>query len=157
MVFLKRIREIIILVGISVILAMVVNFLSPKGIALVGQWDTSRGVISAGVNGPEEWEPQKINSVAANPAANLSKDFSIAMPANAVIDYLRRVGGMENAKGISLKAKQDNVILGLSEKSDKKLVHWVYKKNDNAVYNWGKKVTLTDLLKEFNIVYQIGL
>ena len=64
MVFRKAIKEIIILVGISVILALAANFLSPKGIALVGQWDTSKGVITASPTGPEEWKPEEINSVA---------------------------------------------------------------------------------------------
>jgi rhodanese-related sulfurtransferase len=64
MVLRKTMKEIIILVGISIILAMVVNFLSPKGIALVGQWDTSKGVITASPTGPEEWKPEEINSVA---------------------------------------------------------------------------------------------
>jgi rhodanese-related sulfurtransferase len=64
MVFRKTIKEIIILVGISVTLAMVVNFLSPMGIALVGQWDTSKGVISASPTGSEEWQAEEINSVA---------------------------------------------------------------------------------------------
>jgi len=64
MVFRKTIQEIIILVGISATLAMVVNFLSPKGIALVGQWDTSKGVISASPTGPEEWKSEEIDSAA---------------------------------------------------------------------------------------------
>ncbi len=64
MVFRKTINEIIILVGISVTLAMVVNFLSPMGIALVGQWDTSKGVITASPTEPEEWQPEEINRVA---------------------------------------------------------------------------------------------
>jgi rhodanese-related sulfurtransferase len=37
----KTIKEIIILVGASVILALVVNTLSPRGIPLVGKWDTA--------------------------------------------------------------------------------------------------------------------
>ena len=64
MVLRKTIQEIIILAGISVALAVVVNFLSPKGIALVGQWDTSKGVITASPSGPEEWQPEEINRVA---------------------------------------------------------------------------------------------
>jgi len=64
MVLRKTIKEIIILTGISVTLAMVVNYISPKGIALVGQWDTSKGVITASPTGPEEWKPEEINSVA---------------------------------------------------------------------------------------------
>jgi rhodanese-related sulfurtransferase len=36
-----------ILMGVAVICAFTVNFFSPKGIALVGEWDTSKGVITA--------------------------------------------------------------------------------------------------------------
>jgi len=43
----KRATEITILLGLAVGLALTVNFLSPAGIALVGQWDTSKGVITA--------------------------------------------------------------------------------------------------------------
>lgn len=64
MTFRKALKEIMILVGISVTLAMVVNFLSPKGIALVGQWDTSKGVLTARPTGPEERKLEEINSVA---------------------------------------------------------------------------------------------
>ena len=39
-------KELIILLGLAVIAAFTVNFLSPKGIALVGQWDESQGVIT---------------------------------------------------------------------------------------------------------------
>lgn len=35
------------LLGISIICAFTVNFLSPKGIALVGQWDESTGVMAS--------------------------------------------------------------------------------------------------------------
>jgi rhodanese-related sulfurtransferase len=43
----KTIKEISILVSTSVILAFTVNYFSPGGIALVGQWDTAQGVITA--------------------------------------------------------------------------------------------------------------
>jgi len=43
----KIIKETIFLLGISVISAVTVNFFSPAGIALVGQWDESPGVISS--------------------------------------------------------------------------------------------------------------
>jgi rhodanese-related sulfurtransferase len=36
-----------ILLGVSVVLAFVVNHFSPAGIAFVGQWDTAQGVITA--------------------------------------------------------------------------------------------------------------
>jgi rhodanese-related sulfurtransferase len=64
MVYRKTVKEIIILVGVSVALAMLVNFLSPRGIALVGQWDTSQGVITASPSGTEDGKPEEINSVA---------------------------------------------------------------------------------------------
>ncbi len=40
-------KELLILVGVAVICALVFNALSPKGIALFGEWDTSKGVVSA--------------------------------------------------------------------------------------------------------------
>jgi rhodanese-related sulfurtransferase len=60
----KTIQEIFILLSISVGLAMIVNLLSPSGIPLVGQWDTSQGVITASPSGTEEETPEEINSVA---------------------------------------------------------------------------------------------
>jgi rhodanese-related sulfurtransferase len=43
----KLVKESIILLGIAVIAALAVNFFSPKGIALLGQWDKAQGVITA--------------------------------------------------------------------------------------------------------------
>ena len=40
-------KEISLLLGVAVVLAISVNTFSPAGIALVGQWDTSQGVITA--------------------------------------------------------------------------------------------------------------
>ena len=40
-------KELIIIIGFSVILAFAANYFSPNGIAIFGQWDTSQGVISA--------------------------------------------------------------------------------------------------------------
>jgi rhodanese-related sulfurtransferase len=40
-------KELIVLLSISLFAAFAVNFFSPKGIALLGDWDTSKGVISA--------------------------------------------------------------------------------------------------------------
>ena len=54
----KTIKEIVILVSVSVILAMVVNTLSPRGIDLVGKWDT------ANLIGDTAGQPKIIDSVA---------------------------------------------------------------------------------------------
>ena len=43
----KTVKEVIILLGLALILAFAVNFFSPAGIALVGQWDTEQGVVTA--------------------------------------------------------------------------------------------------------------
>jgi len=43
----ETIKEISILVSAAIITALAVNYFSPAGIALVGQWDTSQGVITA--------------------------------------------------------------------------------------------------------------
>jgi rhodanese-related sulfurtransferase len=40
-------KEVSILIGIAVVAAFAVNAFSSKGIALIGDWDTSQGVISA--------------------------------------------------------------------------------------------------------------
>ncbi len=43
----KTVREIIILLGIACVIAFVVNYFSPKGIALKGSWNVEEGVITA--------------------------------------------------------------------------------------------------------------
>ena len=43
----KTAKEIAIILGISVIAAFGVNYFSPNGIALMGQWNISQGVVSA--------------------------------------------------------------------------------------------------------------
>ena len=43
----KTFKELSILTGTSIIAAFVVNYFSPAGIALVGQWDIAKGVITA--------------------------------------------------------------------------------------------------------------
>ena len=63
MVYRKTIKEIIILVGVAVTLAFVVNTFSPRGIALVGQWDTAKGVITADPQLAEERKLEEIDSV----------------------------------------------------------------------------------------------
>jgi rhodanese-related sulfurtransferase len=43
----KIAKEISLILGVSLVLAFTVNFFSPTGIALVGQWDTTQGVVTA--------------------------------------------------------------------------------------------------------------
>jgi len=41
------VKEVIVIVSFSILIAFVANLMSPNGISLFGQWDTSKGVISA--------------------------------------------------------------------------------------------------------------
>ena len=43
----KTAKEVSIILGVSILAAFAVNYFSPAGIALVGQWDTSQGVVTA--------------------------------------------------------------------------------------------------------------
>ena len=43
----KTIRELSILSSISIIVAFAFNYFSPAGIAIEGQWDIAKGVITA--------------------------------------------------------------------------------------------------------------
>ena len=56
-------KEILILLGVSIATALVVNDLSPKGIAVFGNWDTTAGVISARPKGYQEALFEEISDV----------------------------------------------------------------------------------------------
>jgi rhodanese-related sulfurtransferase len=60
----KTKKEITMLVGVSVALALLVNHLSPRGIALVGQWDTAKGIISANAARDDAYRIAEIDQVA---------------------------------------------------------------------------------------------
>jgi len=82
----KTIREIIILVGISVILALVVNALSPRGIALVGKWDSAKALISDNPEKNTVHRPGKIDSVALAKSI-FDKGDAIFVDARSQNDY----------------------------------------------------------------------
>jgi rhodanese-related sulfurtransferase len=63
MVYRRTIKETIILVGVAVALALMVNFVSPRGIALVGQWDTEKGIITANGNNGDDFRDSEIKQV----------------------------------------------------------------------------------------------
>ena len=69
MIFRRALKEISILLGISVALALIVNTISPRGIALVGQWDLAKGVIAANPYAAEEKKLEEVDS------ANWAKDL----------------------------------------------------------------------------------
>ncbi len=107
-----------------------------------------------------------VNGIALSDPKLNDSQFSIAMPPSAVCDYLRRVGGLRNVQLIDQSAaKFDNVILGLGDGDQRRirwkgLGHWVYKKSNAVIYNWGKQENLAQLMahnSKWKIVYQILL
>ena len=46
-VYKRSLKEVGIILGVAIVAALTANYFSPAGIALVGQWDTSQGVITA--------------------------------------------------------------------------------------------------------------
>jgi len=106
---------------------------------------------------------KKVNTISSSPPNLSDSGFSIAMPPNAVVDYLDRVAGKKAVLTPDPTHVRNNVILGLGDKTKpggewKGLGHWVYKKTDLEIYNWGKQETQAELLKHdknWQIVYQI--
>lgn len=56
-------KEILILLGVAIATALVVNGLSPKGIAAFGNWDTTVGVVSARPKGYQDALFEEIRDV----------------------------------------------------------------------------------------------
>ena len=75
-----------ILVAVSVVLALMVNTFSPRGIAIVGQWDIAKGVITASPGGAEEGKPTEIDSV-AQAKYIFDKDEVLFVDARSQNDY----------------------------------------------------------------------
>lgn len=77
---------------------------------------------------------------------DLTAKKGLAMPPRALVDYLQRCWGMKKAYLADASTSLNNVILGLAKGKD--LKHWVYKKDNNSVYNWGEKKTLAEVMGE---------
>jgi rhodanese-related sulfurtransferase len=58
-------KEILILLGVSIAIALLVNALSPSGIAVFGNWDTTAGVLSAKPKGYQDTLFEEISDVAS--------------------------------------------------------------------------------------------
>lgn len=65
----KTLKESILLLGLAIIIALLVNTISPRGITLLGQWDEAKGVVLADTKAHELFEEIEIESAA------LAKDF----------------------------------------------------------------------------------
>jgi len=91
-----------------------------------------------------------INEIAEKEPDVTNEKYSIAMPINGLVEYLKIVGNKTNAKAtLTSTSTKDNVILGLYDEH-KTLKHWVYKKSNAEVYNWGEVKSLDAVLAECN-------
>jgi rhodanese-related sulfurtransferase len=86
MIYRKTIKELIILVGVSVILALAVNHLSPRGIALVGQWETAKGVMTADAMDDDKYRIAEIDRV-TDAAKIFYDDDTLFVDARSTEDY----------------------------------------------------------------------
>jgi rhodanese-related sulfurtransferase len=73
-------------VGVAVTLALVVNQLSPSGIALVGQWDTAQGVITGNATDENESRIAEIDRV-TDAAKIFYDDDTLFVDARSTEDY----------------------------------------------------------------------
>jgi rhodanese-related sulfurtransferase len=78
-------RELVVLVGLAVITAFTANAFSPKGIAFFGDWDTSRGVITAKPKGDVVFHELEIGDIFT--AKALYDSGAIFIDARAEEDY----------------------------------------------------------------------
>jgi hypothetical protein len=87
-------------------------------------------------------------------------NYGIAMPAEAVIDYLKRTG-MSKARMEPVDPRKSRVILGFGTRDNtswyRGLKHWVYKFSGTQVYNFGAPEQLSSVQAQYpDIVYQIA-
>lgn len=71
----KTIKELSIFAGISIIASFAVNYFSPAGIALVGQWDIAKGVITANEKNEIDLNNLEIGDIALAKKLYDSKKF----------------------------------------------------------------------------------
>ena len=88
---------------------------------------------------------KRINAVAAKGSRDAEDDFSIALPPDAVVAYLRYIG-LSNARilpsNTTLSSKNE-LVLCLSDPTGKLklyngLCHYVYQK-ESTIYSWGRQ------------------
>ena len=87
----------------------------------------------------------KIDDVVDNGADPRDATFGIALPPDAVVDYLQRVCNFPNAKVVDLGANANELILGVYDTNDitamyNGLQHYVYSL-DGTIYSWGDQFT----------------
>jgi hypothetical protein len=106
---------------------------------------------------------KEINQIRANQAVN-TKDskYGIALPPDAVVDYLKRLCDFKNAKIVELDSPSTEFIVGVATPSRpagtyKGLAHYMYS-SKGTIYSWGRQFkSITDANKEFSLCYKISI
>lgn len=86
---------------------------------------------------------QKINAIANLSAVNTSDaTYSIALPPNAVVQYLKIMCGFSAAREIPLNQTRQELIIGVRESGGRTspyggLCHWMYQR-PGAIHSWGQ-------------------
>ena len=94
---------------------------------------------------------RRINAVAAKNQSYAKGDFSIAMPPEAVVAYLKYIG-FRNARVVTDASKKE-LVLGVADpggplKQYGGLCHYLYK-NDPTIYSWARKFPSVEKAAEF--------
>jgi hypothetical protein len=93
----------------------------------------------------------RINTACRGGTVN-GTDFSMAMTPLAVVEYLKLNGGMIGTRLTGTEYIANNVILGVGKLNTSSphngVLHWIYKKSDSEVYNWGERKTLSETLED---------
>ena len=56
-------KELVIILGLAISVAFTVNLISPTGIAIVGQWDYTKGVVTAKAKNDVEFNDLELNDI----------------------------------------------------------------------------------------------
>lgn len=115
----KTIKEISILVGISIITALAVNYFSPAGIALVGQWDTAQGVVTANKKNELIFNDLEIGDVSLAKKLYDSSEF-IFVDARSRDDYDE--GHIKGAVSLPVGQFDENIEIFLEQYSPEKKI-----------------------------------
>ncbi len=81
-------KEILILLGVSIATALAVNYLSPKGIAVFGNWDTTAGVVSARPKGYQDALFEEISDAESAKAISDQGD-AVFIDARSEVSFLQ--------------------------------------------------------------------
>jgi hypothetical protein len=106
---------------------------------------------------------EAINRVGETGVANTGdRKYSIAIPPDGVVDYLRRVCGFNNATIVALDSPATEYVMGVS-KPDRpahlynRLAHYMYALN-GTIYSWGQTFnSITAANAAYSLCYKISI